>query len=64
MDIVNAGGVDGWSFSLHPDGPKFTIICGKCGAPYRQRIHSSYLPMPLIPCPHCGVYNRVPLERA
>lgn len=58
--VVQPHSFDGWSVSLHPGGPKFTIVCGNCGVAFRHRIHRG-IDRPRIPCPHCNVLNQMPL---
>jgi hypothetical protein len=55
--------IDGWNFSLHPGGPKLDIVCGNCGAFFRNRVPTS-VPYPKIGCPHCHALNVIPVVPA
>ena len=59
-NVVTPKDFSGWGFSLHPDGPKFDIVCGKCGGFFRARIPRT-IPWPKIPCSSCGVLNLMPI---
>jgi hypothetical protein len=36
---------------------KGTITCGNCGCTFTAKI--PFTVMPTVPCPHCGVLNRL-----
>jgi hypothetical protein len=63
VKVVSPKSFEGWGFSLHPSGPKFTIVCGGCGCAFRHRVPTGVY-YPKIPCPACGALNKMELVPA
>lgn len=62
MVIVKPKSIEGWNMSiaqLWGSGPKFTIVCGKCGCTFQKRIQM--VDRPCLQCPFCGAINKLPL---
>ncbi len=60
-NVVWAKAAEGWSTSIAQifgSGPKITIVCGKCGGAFKQRI--PMVNYPIVSCP-CGQANKLPL---
>lgn len=55
--IVSAKDYVGFAGSLHPRGPKWSIVCGDCGSGFRARI-PRVNPV-AVRCPLCGAVNRL-----
>ena len=62
MEVVRPKYAEGWNMSLAQlwgSGPKFTIVCGKCGEEFSQRIEVKNNPR--VVCPYCRTINEIPV---
>lgn len=62
MNVVWARKFSGWNMSptmLFGVGPKFDVICGRCGGGFSRRI--PLVNNPMVVCP-CGTANKLRLQ--
>jgi hypothetical protein len=59
-EVVLPRGAAGWSMSLHPRGPKWTLQWGACPATFQERIPE--VDNPTVQCPSRGTWNRLLLQ--